>query len=112
VQQNVQITYLNKLKIVENTKKKKERKIKISIAKGPCRDSRAPSWLSGHWRDVPAEPLSHRPCVQSYKTAHVYYYGIIKIKHMFMFILYVSICIVVGDQFNKRLGGGGVLGSH
>jgi hypothetical protein len=60
----------------------------MSIANGPFRDSQVPSWLPGPWPDVLAEPLSHRPCVQSYKTVHVYYYGIVKFKHMFMFILY------------------------
>jgi hypothetical protein len=71
----------------------------MSIANGPFRDSRVPFWLSGPRPNIPAEPLSHRSYVQSYKTVHVYYYGIIKIKHMFMFILY--------DQLNKRWRGVG-----
>jgi hypothetical protein len=41
------------LKIVENTPKNE--KIKIS---------QAPSWLFVSRIDVPAEPLSHRPCPQ------------------------------------------------
>jgi hypothetical protein len=47
------VIFLNKLKIVENTPKNE--KIKIS---------QAPSWLFVSRIDVPAEPLSHRPCPQ------------------------------------------------
>ena len=53
------IIFLNKLKIVENTIKKKNKKNKTSMAKamGPSQGS---SWISGPWTDVPAEPPSHR----------------------------------------------------
>jgi hypothetical protein len=49
------IIFLNKLKIVESTKKNKN---KTSMAKdmGPFRDSQALSWLSGPQTDVPAKP--------------------------------------------------------
>ena len=35
----------------------------MSMAKamGPFRDSQAPSWLSGHWAEIPAEPPSRSP---------------------------------------------------
>ena len=59
------IIFLNKLKLVENTKKKTKHKKqneknqnKMSMAKGmgPFRNSQSLSWLSGPWTDVPAEP--------------------------------------------------------
>jgi len=36
----------------------------MAKAIGPFRDSQATSWLSGPRTDVPAEVLSHRPCIR------------------------------------------------
>jgi hypothetical protein len=55
------IIFLNKLKILENTKKNQN---KTSMAKAiwPFRDLHAPYYVSGPRTDVPTEPSSHRPC--------------------------------------------------
>jgi hypothetical protein len=55
-----------KLKIVENKKNPKQSKnqnklTSMAKAMGPFRDLQAPSLLSGPRKDVPTEPLSHRP---------------------------------------------------
>ena len=54
---------LNKLKIVENTKKLNKLKQSVTKAMGPFRDSQSPSWNSGPRTDVPVETPSHRPCL-------------------------------------------------
>ena len=36
--------------------KKNQNKISMIKARGPFRDSQAPSWLFGPWTNVPAEP--------------------------------------------------------
>ena len=58
------IIFLNKLKLVENTKKtkykkqneKKQNKMSMAKVMGPFRNSQSLSWLSEPWTDVPAEP--------------------------------------------------------
>jgi hypothetical protein len=61
------MTYLNKLRIVENTPRYEQNQniMSMSKAKGPIGDSWAPAArLSGPRLDVPAEPPSHRHCQQ------------------------------------------------